>query len=182
GHSEPDRPLVLVGHVGFEKYPCTDLRVRHPLELEGDVAIPVEPEPAHRLLDLLGCLRDLATRVCVLDPEQELAAVMAREQPVEERGVRSADVQVAGWARRKADSDGHASSVLACSSAPMSPPPAASTPRSTGSRRWTATVSRSSRRARAPGGRRITTRPTSSASRSAVPRGASAPSSATRST
>src|SRR6185503_19042028 len=44
----------------------------------------------------------------VLDPQAELAAFAAREEPVEERGADVADVQQAGRARRHADADGHA--------------------------------------------------------------------------
>src|SRR5205823_2379022 len=90
------------------------LRPDHPLELERHLAVPVETEPAQRLLDLVGRLRHLAARVRVLDPEQKLAALMAREQPVEKRRVDAADVQEAGRTRREADSGGHLRSVLPC--------------------------------------------------------------------
>src|SRR5439155_25087688 len=83
----------------------------HAVELEGDLAVPVEPEPAQRLLDLSGRLGDLAARVGVLDPQVELATLVAREEPVEERGVDTADVQEAGRARREADADTHGVSV-----------------------------------------------------------------------
>ncbi len=76
-----------------------------------DRAVPVEAEPAQRLLDLVDRLRHLAARVRVLDPEPELAAVVAREQPVEEEGAHAADVQEAGRARSHADADGHPDSV-----------------------------------------------------------------------
>ena len=39
--------------------------------------------------------------VGVLDPQQIAAAVMARVQPVEQRGARAADMQEAGWRRGK---------------------------------------------------------------------------------
>ena len=69
-----------------------------PVELEGHRPVPVDPEPAQRLLDLLDRLRDLAARVGVLDPQQALAALLAREQPVEEERAHAADVQEAGRA------------------------------------------------------------------------------------
>src|SRR5205085_2488368 len=56
-----------------------------------------------RLLDLLRRLCDLAARVGVLDPEPELAALVTREEPVEERRVDVPDVQEAGRARRHAN-------------------------------------------------------------------------------
>ena len=68
-------------------------------------AVPVEPEPAQRVLDLLDRLRDLAARVGVLDAEPELAAVVAREEPVEEERAHAADVEEAGRARSHADAD-----------------------------------------------------------------------------
>jgi hypothetical protein len=66
---------------------------------------------------VLRRLLDLAARVGVLDPEAELAALVAREQPVEEARVDEADVREPGWARRDADDDTHAVSVLACPTA-----------------------------------------------------------------
>ena len=70
-------------------------------------AVPVDPEPAQRLLDLVDRLGDLAARVGVLDPQAALAALLAREQPVEEERANAADVEEAGRARSHADADGH---------------------------------------------------------------------------
>ena len=75
------------------------------VELERDRPVPVDPEPAQRLLDLLGGGLDLAARVGVLDPQQELAALVPGEQPVEEEGAHAADVEEAGRARSHADAD-----------------------------------------------------------------------------
>ena len=47
-----------------------------------------------------------ARAVGVLDPQDEDAAVVAGEGPVEERGPGAADVKVAGGARGKADANG----------------------------------------------------------------------------
>ena len=66
-------------------------------------AVPVDPEPRERPLDLLDRLGDLAARVGVLDPQPALAVLAAREQPVEEERVDAADVEEAGRARRHAD-------------------------------------------------------------------------------
>ena len=51
--------------------------VVHPVELEGERAVPVDPEPVERLLDLVDRLDNLAARIGVLDPEQEFAALHA---------------------------------------------------------------------------------------------------------
>ena len=50
-----------------------------------------------------GALVGAARFVGVLDAEEELAAVLARVEPVEERRARAADVQVAGGRRREAE-------------------------------------------------------------------------------
>ena len=86
----------------------------HAVELEGDLAVPVHAEPAERLLDLPGRLGDLAARVRVLDPQPELAAFVAREEPVEERRVDVPDVEEAGRARGEADDWVHGDIVGAC--------------------------------------------------------------------
>mgnify|MGYP003694725645 CR=1 FL=1 len=66
--------------------------------------VPVEPEPAQVLEDaLLGLLRR-TLGVGVLDAEDERAVVPAREQPVEERRARVADVELTGGAGSEADS------------------------------------------------------------------------------
>ena len=85
GHPEADRALVLVGAAGLEEALRLRLAELEPVELERDRAVPVEAEPAERVLDLVGRLGDLAARVGVLDPQPELAALVAREEPVEER-------------------------------------------------------------------------------------------------
>ena len=114
GHAKADRAVVLVGLLVRDELVRDFLRVGHPVELERHLTVPLETEPAQRLLDLLRCCLDFPARVRVFDPQQELAAFVAGEQPVEERGVDAADVQEAGRTRRKADSDGHGSSVLRC--------------------------------------------------------------------
>jgi hypothetical protein len=114
-HAKPDRAFVLVG-LAFGDEPLRDLpAVVHPVELERVVAVPVQPQPAERLLDLLDRLRDLAARVRVLDPQLELAALRPREEPVEDGGADASDVEHPGRARRKTDFD-HLDSVGACAS------------------------------------------------------------------
>ena len=73
-----------------------------------NVTSPSHSSPSQRseLLDLLGGLGHLAAGVGVLDPQQELAALVAREEPVEERRAHVADVQEASRARCHADADG----------------------------------------------------------------------------
>ena len=112
GHPEADRAVVLVRPVlGHE--PGRELAAAiHRVELERDGAVPVDPEPRERPLDLRDGLGDLAARVGVLDPEQALAAAAAREEPVEEEGVHAADVEEPGRGRRHADADGHRCAIV----------------------------------------------------------------------
>src|SRR5207244_6589032 len=114
GHANPDRALVLVCLPFVDEPPRLLLAALDPVELEGDLAVPVQAEPAQRLLDVLRRLLDLAARVGVLDPQAELTALVPGEEPVEERGVNAADVQEAGRARSHADDGRHAGSVGAC--------------------------------------------------------------------
>ena len=108
GHAEADRTVVLVRLALLDEPPRLRLAALEPVELERDRTVQVEAEPAQRLLDLLRGKSDLTTRVRVLDPQVELATLVAREQPVEERRVHVADVQEAGRARGHADADAHA--------------------------------------------------------------------------
>ena len=81
----------------------------HPVELEHHRPVPVDPEPAERLLDLLDRLRDLTARVGVLDAQQALAAVLARKQPVEQERADPTDVQEARRTRRHTYANSHRS-------------------------------------------------------------------------
>ncbi len=80
--------------------------LRLPIAGRGRPLVPVEPEPPHRLDDLVDVLLGGARAVGVLDPQDEDAAMVAGEGPVEERGPGAADVKVAGGARGKADANG----------------------------------------------------------------------------
>ena len=84
------------------------------VELEARLAVPLDPEPAQRLLDLPHRLGHLAARVGVLDPQQALAALAAREEPVEEERAHASDVEEAGRARCHADADGSSGGDCRC--------------------------------------------------------------------
>src|SRR3989449_4864252 len=68
--------------------------------------VPVEAEPAQAVEDDAGVLVRGAFLVGVFDAEQELAARVAGEQPVEEGGAGAADVEVARGRRGEADAGG----------------------------------------------------------------------------
>ncbi len=63
--------------------------------------VPVEPEPPQGVDDEVDVLVGRARLVGVLDPQDEHATVMPREQPVEQRRPRPADVQMPGRTRRE---------------------------------------------------------------------------------
>jgi hypothetical protein len=107
GDAQPDRSLAVVraaeaavvvgllerldvlraccGAVGVAagEQPLDDLGVAlRALRLEDRLAVPVDPEPAQRVEDLLDVLGRGALAVGVLDPQHHLASASAREQPV----------------------------------------------------------------------------------------------------
>ena len=80
-----------------------------PLGLEDRLLVVVELEPAQRVEDLLDVLGRRALAVGVLDPEQELPAVAAGEQPVVQCRPRTPDVQ--GACRGRCEADAHLDTV-----------------------------------------------------------------------
>jgi hypothetical protein len=58
--------------------------------------VPIEPEPTHPVEDACHHVGRRSLNVCIFDPEHERPAVPPCVQPVEERGARAADVQIAG--------------------------------------------------------------------------------------
>src|SRR3954471_10610750 len=76
-------------------------------ELEHDVAVPGQPQPGQAVDDGVDGGRGRTLAVGVLDAQQHLAAVAAREQPVEQGGAAASDVEKAGRGRREAYDDTH---------------------------------------------------------------------------
>ena len=82
------------------------------LEIRPEIAanlrtfVPIEPEPAQPVVDRRGRFLGVARLVRILDAQDERAAVMPREEPVEQRGARAADVQIAGGRWSEANADG----------------------------------------------------------------------------
>ena len=74
--------------------------------------VPVEAEPAEPVEDRVDRLGGGAFRIGILDAKDEASAVMSREEVVEERGPRPADVQIAAGARREARTNGHRGDVI----------------------------------------------------------------------
>ena len=72
--------------------------------------VPVHAQPLQTIDDALNEFGLVALGVRVLDAQNHHAAVVPREKPVEQGSARSANVQIAGGRRSKADS--HARSLL----------------------------------------------------------------------
>ena len=73
--------------------------------MHGDVG--AHAQPMQILLDLVGIFLARARDIGVVEPQHEAAAVLQREQPVEQGGARIADMDVAGRRRRETYGDGH---------------------------------------------------------------------------
>src|SRR3989442_13363553 len=79
------------------------LPVRTPRSADIGPLVPVEAEPAQVGDDARLRLASRSIGVGVLDAEDIGAALPAREQPVEQRGARVADVKMAGRTRSKSN-------------------------------------------------------------------------------
>jgi len=118
------RAVAAVGGAGFEHLRDHDAVAIEALHLVDRALVVVEPEPVHRREDLVDRVLRRARHIGVFDAQHELAAMVARVSPREQRGAGGAEVQKAGGRRRDAGSDfaGHEASVLRprCRSALMS--------------------------------------------------------------
>src|SRR5690606_5134008 len=69
--------------------------------------VVVQAQPGHGVEDRVDRGLGAALAIGILDPQDELAAAMARLQPAIQRGTRAADVQVAGGTGGEAGAAGH---------------------------------------------------------------------------
>jgi hypothetical protein len=74
-------------------------------ELEHRFFVSAQPKPVQTVENRGDCFVRRAGAVGILDPQQEAAAMVAREQPVEERRARATDVQEASRRRREPRND-----------------------------------------------------------------------------
>ena len=70
--------------------------------------VPVDPQPPQPIENRLERLVDVASDVSVVDPQDELPAVLPGEKPVEQRRANPADMQVAGGTGGEAGANSHA--------------------------------------------------------------------------
>ncbi len=85
--------------------------------------VPVDAQPAEAVQDRRERRLDVPLLIGVVDPQQELPAVLPGEQPVEQRRAHAADVQVAGRTGGETGANGHETfAVGAGESVPISVP------------------------------------------------------------
>src|SRR5262249_49074573 len=80
--------------------------------------VPVEAEPAEAVEDRLQRLRHVTLLIRVVDTENELTAVLAGVEPVEQGGANAADVEETGWTGSKACADHEADCTDGADEAP----------------------------------------------------------------
>src|SRR5436190_12474932 len=107
GDAQPDRILHHVGLALFTELIGHLLVPAQTSALEDGRLVPVEAEPREAVEDDLGVFVGGTGLVGVFDAQQELAALFAGEEPVEEGSSGSANVEVAGGRRGEADADTH---------------------------------------------------------------------------
>ena len=94
--AQPDGILLHVGFALFQQLIGHLLMAGEPGALEDGGFVPVESEPFEAVEDDLGVFVGGTCLVGVFDPQQELPALAAGEEPVEEGGAGAADVEIAG--------------------------------------------------------------------------------------
>ena len=75
----------------------------HALGLVVGTLVPIEAEPAHALQDAVNHLRGRAFEIGVLNTQDQRAAMMTGEEPVEQGGACAAHMQVSGGRGSKTD-------------------------------------------------------------------------------
>ena len=74
--------------------------------------IPINPQPAEPVKDRLQCLGDVTLSVGVINPQNKLAARLARQQPVEQSRADTPDMEVTSRAGSESSADRHGSVLV----------------------------------------------------------------------
>ena len=117
------RGIIVVGMAAGQQFLDRGLVAVQPLRLVigGErpahfrPLVPVDAQPAQAVEDRLQGLLDVPLLVGVVDPQDELPAVLPGEEPIEKRGADSADVEVSGGAGGESGADGHSGQWLVVS-------------------------------------------------------------------
>ena len=67
--------------------------------------VPIKPEPSQAIDDAGHHFPRRSFGVGILDAQHKRAPLLTREEPIEQRRPRAADVEIAGWRGGEADSD-----------------------------------------------------------------------------
>src|SRR4030095_11633611 len=79
------------------------LQIRAEISADMRTFVPIEAEPLQTLVNRCGGFFSVASPVGVLDAQNEFAAVMPGEEPIEQCGARAADMQIARGGRGETD-------------------------------------------------------------------------------
>ena len=109
------RGIVVVGMAAGQQFLDGRLIAVQPLRLivrgerpaDSRPFVPVDAQPLQPVEDRLQRLFDVPLLIGVVDPQDELPSVLPGEEPIEQGGADSADVQVSGGAGSKTGADGH---------------------------------------------------------------------------
>ena len=91
--------------VTLVKFCAFALQIRPQLAAKVRAFIPIQAQPFQSFVDGGHRFLGVALHIGVFDAQHEFPAVMSREQPVEKRGTRSADVQITGRRGGEANAD-----------------------------------------------------------------------------
>src|SRR5256885_15105941 len=111
--TKPHRALVLENVTGVLKFfqvtlvefGAFALQIRSEISATGRAFVPIKPEPLQPFVDCRHAFFDVPRSISIFDAQHEFAAVMAREEPIEQRGARATDVQKAGGRGGETDAD-----------------------------------------------------------------------------
>src|ERR1041385_8407544 len=90
----------------FVNFVALALKIRPKISAHLRAFIPFEPKPAQPVVDRLRSFGCVARLIGILDSQDERTAGMTREEPVEERGARAADVEETGRRRGETNANG----------------------------------------------------------------------------
>ena len=85
------------------------LKIRAEITANMRTFVPVQPEPMQAVINRGRSFLGVARFIRILDAENKCPAVMAREEPVEKRRARAADMQVTSrrWSKTNTNSGIH---------------------------------------------------------------------------
>ena len=69
--------------------------------------VPIDPEPLESLINRSRGFLGIAFGVGVFDAQNQFAAVVVNEKPIEQSGARAADVKITSRRRSKSNSNFH---------------------------------------------------------------------------